>query len=232
MGNDDASETEIRRIPMGRRGLSPEYKPTPSKWFGRVDYRPEFRALNWFVIKSNIKCEERAASSLEAAGFVPYLPKQKFEIIHHRTKAVLDKEVNLFKQYVFVGFDNDKNDWFTLRDCDGVERPLGVDGPVRMKAEVVEEFWEKEHRLEFDDTREAQLHRKEIGRTLRETTRLRFPVNSTVRIELAGVPFFAKVRSVNARGAIEAMADMLGRMVPVEVWPEEVELLDVPGEAA
>lgn len=196
----------------------------------RQTSEPDFSAFEWYVIKTNIKCESRAARSLHDAGYGAYLPKLKFEIRHHRTKKWLTKEANLFRQYLFAGMPIGTADWFSLRRCDGVEYVLGIDEPMPVKTGAVRDFWEREHKLEFDTTKEARLARREIGRTRRETTRMKFPPGSRFKTRVSDVPFFGKVVSVNGRGAIMAMVEMFGRMTPMEIDPEKAEI--IPSRAA
>ena len=56
----------------------------------------------WYVVRTNIKCEKRALSALTAAGYEAYLPLMRRDVVHHRTKKVITKELVLFNRYLFV----------------------------------------------------------------------------------------------------------------------------------
>lgn len=181
----------------------------------RQSIEPDFNVLDWYVIESNIKCEAKAAQNLADAGFTPYLPKQKFEIIHHRTKKRVEKTVNLFRQYLFVGMPKTAPNWFALRRCEGVKCVLGIDEPLIVPTAQVRDFWRKEQDMQFDSTREARLHRG-------ETMQKRFPKGRKFKHRIADVPFIAQVESVNARGVITAMVDLLGKQTRVKIDAESV----------
>ena len=137
----------------------------------------------WYVVRTNIKCEKRALSALTAAGYEAYLPLMRRDVVHHRTKKVITKELVLFNRYLFVAQPAAGADWFSLRRCDGVEGVLGSGGryfPVEARA--VEQFRRAEAELEFDETRAARLRRKEIGRTRKATAAMQFPAGADIRV--------------------------------------------------
>lgn len=181
----------------------------------RQTSEPDFDAFDWYVVESNIKCEVKAAQNMAEAGFVPYLPKQKFEIIHHRSKKRVEKTVNLFRQYLFVGMPKNNPAWFNLRRCEGVKCVLGIDEPMIVPTAQVRSFWRKEHDLQFDNTKQAKQHRG-------ETYQKQFPKGHTFKHRIADVPFMAKVESVNARGVITAMVDMLGTQTRLKIEAETI----------
>ena len=138
----------------------------------------------WYVVRTNIKCEKRALSALTAAGYEAYLPLMRRDVVHHRTKKVVTKELVLFNRYLFVAQPAAGADWFRLRRCDGVEAVLGSGGryfPV--DAHAVEAFRRAEAELEFDETRAARLRRKEIGRTRKATAAMQFPAGADIRVK-------------------------------------------------
>jgi transcriptional antiterminator NusG len=76
----------------------------------------------------------------------------------------------------------------------------------------------------FDETRAGKLHRREIGKTKRETTRMKFPVGSKVRISDGPFTSFnGEVTNVNGRGHLMVMASLFGRLTPVELAADQVE---------
>jgi transcription antitermination factor NusG len=230
-------QPQVQRIKTGKRTLAQHEKPISSKWLKRQEEQPEFFLYDWYVLVTNPTKSAKAAQNLDDEGYTVYLPKQQFEVIHHRTKAVMVKTVDLLKQYLFVGMPRENADWFTLRRCEGVAHPLGVDAPFSVNPGAVLNLWANEHELKFDDTREAQIKRKEIGKTMRETAKLRFAKSKMARIKVADVPFIGKIQDFNARGELIALVDMLGVerrvTVPVEdAEPIVCQDLDESGKAA
>ena len=181
----------------------------------RQTNEPDFGALDWYVVESNIKCEAKAAQNMADAGFVPYLPKLKFEVIHHRTKKRIEKTANLFRQYLFVGMPKNNPAWFNLRRCEGVKWVLGIDEPMIVPTAQVRDFWRKEHDLQFDSTKEAKQHRG-------ETYQKQFPKGHKFNARVAGAPFLAKVESVSARGVITAMVEMFGAQTRIKIEADSV----------
>ena len=101
------------------------------------------------------------------------------DVVHHRTKKVVTKELVLFNRYLFVAQPAAGADWFRLRRCDGVEAVLGSGGRyLPVDARAVEAFRRAEAELEFDETRAARLRRKEIGRTRKATAAMQFPAGA------------------------------------------------------
>lgn len=180
--------------------------------------------LSWYVVRTNIKCEDRAASSLHAAGYDVYLPRMRKDIVHHRTKCVLTKEFPLFNRYLFVGMSN--SDFYTARACDGVECFLGINGtPIRVPAAHVERFFTAEINMEFDDTTKAKIHRGEIEKDAKRQLKRTFPKGASVQVKdshpFGG--FFGQVVSVSGKGKIKAMLEIFGGLTPVEFDAADIE---------
>lgn len=184
--------------------------------------------MAWFVVRTNIKCEEKAEQSLRRAGYDVYLPRMKIERQHKRTKKWLVKTLCLFPRYLFVAQPDREANWLKARLCDGVESVLGVCGtPVAVASAKVERLQRMQADLQFDDTRAAKLHRQEIGKTERETTRMRFPPGTRVRAKdgpFAG--FRGYVTNVDAKGAVEVIVTLFGRLTPVPFPVEAVERIN------
>ena len=142
----------------------------------------------WYVVRTNIKCEDRAARNLRQAGYRVYLPKMRKDIVHHRTKKRITRSFVLFNRYLFVGVPAEDPNWYKLRACEGVECVLGEDGPegrryLPVPRETVASFVMAQRNLDFDATRRAEIKRKEIGRTEKQTLKMRFPVGSRFRVK-------------------------------------------------
>lgn len=151
-------------------------------------------------------------------GFACYLPKLRKEIIHHRTKKKIVRSFALFTGYAFVSVANDSR-WPALRECESVGDVLRVNGrPWPVSVDLVNRLRAAEAGMEFDDTREARILRKQEGRTRRETTAMTFPAGST--IEVSDGPFSGysgQVVSVTGRGLVRVMMAVFGGHAPMEV---------------
>lgn len=193
--------------------------------------------MTWWVIRTNIKAEAKAERNLKAAGYRTYAPWQKFERFNRRKKVWMHWEMRLAPRYLFLETPEGDVPWKTVRDCEGVEHVLGVDEsggkrssyavrPVPLNTHQVrqlEAIMQAEADYAFDETRAGKLHRREIGKTKKETTRMRFPVGSKVRISDGPFTSFnGEVTNVNGRGHLTVLASIFGRMTPVELEVEQV----------
>lgn len=188
--------------------------------------------MAWFVIRTNIKSEGKAERNLAAAGFRTYAPWQKFERLNRRKRVWIQHEMRLAPRYLFLEADMPVEDipWYVVRACEGVESVLGINGtPHRLSAAEVaslDDIRNAEADYAFDETRAGKLHRREIGKTKKETTRMKFPVGSKVRISDGPFTSFnGEVTNVNGRGHIMVLASIFGRMTPVELDVEQVEAI-------
>lgn len=189
--------------------------------------------MSWFVVRTNIKAEGKAERNLRTAGFGTYLPAMKIERQHKRTKAWIEKTLWLMPRYLFVEVPAAGANWMKLRQCQGVESILGASNgagevaPFPVPDAMVARLIELQADMAFDDTRAAKVRRKEIGRNRRETTSMRFPVGSRVRAKDG--PFAAfrgMVTNVNAKGEVEAMIEIFGRLTPATFQTDNLELAD------
>ena len=175
----------------------------------------------WFVVRTNIKCEEKATDNLRAAGFEVYLPRMRKDIVHHRTKCIITREFPLFNRYLFVGMplDRSQQHFGFVRACEGVECILGSGGvylPVPVRA--IDDFMAAEMDMQFDDTRAAKIHRGEIEANTRAQYRKMFPKGSSFLVKESAKfgGFYGEVQSVSGRGKVTAMLRLFNGLVPVE----------------
>jgi transcriptional antiterminator NusG len=186
--------------------------------------------MAWFVIRTNIKCEEKAERNLRNAGFRTYAPWQKFERLNRRKKVWIQHQMRLAPRYLFLEAPASNVPWYVVRGCEGVESVLGINGsPHRLSGSEVaalNEIMRAEADFAFDETRAGKLHRREIGKTKRETTRMKFPVGSKVRISDGPFTSFnGEITNVNGRGHLLVMTEIFGRMTPVELDVGQVEAI-------
>jgi len=194
---------------------------------------------NWYCCRTNPRCEERAKSALGRAGFGVYLPVGKIERQHRRTKVWSERTLLLMPGYLFIEMPFSGPDWFTLRRCDGVKSVLGAidyrgeSVPMAIPSRQIEKLIAAQANLEFDDTRVAKLHRQEIGKNEHDTSLMRYPMGSRIiATEGPFATFTGLVTGITARGDVEAMIELMGRLVPVEFPTAQIEAVDFYSRAA
>jgi transcriptional antiterminator NusG len=188
---------------------------------------------NWYVVRANIKCEDKAERNLRMIGFETYAPWQKFERYNRRKNVHIVHTLRLCPRYIFLNVGalaRERTPWGAIRSCDGVESVLGVNGlPMALSVAeraALELIMDAEREHVFDETRDGKLYRREIGKTKKETTRMKFPVGSKVRINEGPFATFAgEVTNVTGRGYLTIMTSIFGRMTPVEMEPKQVEAI-------
>lgn len=191
-------------------------------------------AEQWFVVRTNIRCERRASRSLRAAGYRVYWPQMRKSSIHHRTKKRIFKRIGLLPGYVFIRMTRlsakGQPDWYTLRGCDGVECVLGWDGkPYPVPREDVADMMLRQRQRKFDDVYLEKLARQGRLKALRKKYRR----GAALRVvEGPFVGLHAEAQRFNDRGTVEALVRIFSQLVPVEFEAEQVEVIDTPREAA
>jgi transcriptional antiterminator NusG len=174
---------------------------------------------HWYVIRTNVKCEEKASENIRKAGYDVYCPRRRVEVKNRRTHTYTTRESALMPRYVFVGLPQDDRSIFNVRGCDGVECILGVNGrPVRISADHVEAIYLAEVDMQFDDTRAARNHRREEVACERKNAKNLFSSGTTVIVTDKRSPFSsfgAVVDQVTKTGRVVTLIDLLGRMTPV-----------------
>jgi transcription antitermination factor NusG len=174
----------------------------------------------WYVVRSNIQCEAKAAENIRLAGFDVYYPRQRIEKKHRRNNTYLVKERPLMVSYIFVGMPRDEKlrHFGFVRACEGVERFLEYEGkPIPVSGKDVQAIYLAEVDMRFDDTRAARIHRKEEAATLKATTEMKYQQGNEFAI-VAGpfATFTAIVEEVTKSGNIKAMVSLFGRLTSVE----------------
>jgi transcription antitermination factor NusG len=196
---------------------------------------------NWYAVRCNIKCEDKAERNLRDAGFRTYAPWQHFERFSKRKTVWIQHRTRIVPRYIFVETPEGFAAFNHIRKCEGVEHILGpvehrqpgdryarlAHRPRPLSAEETRQLlavMAAEDNFEFDETRAGKLHRREIGKTKRETTRMKYPAGTRVRINDGPFATFkGEVTNVNGRGHIEVLVNLFGRLSPVELETEQVE---------
>ncbi len=191
--------------------------------------------MAWYAIRTNIKCEEKAERNLRRAGFTIYSPMARIERFSKRRKVWVETELRLMPRYLFVQALG-AVPWYVLRGCEGVESVLGAEGkPCRLhdrEERALRSVMEAEADLQFDTTRAAKVRRGEIGKTKRDTVRMKFPTGASIKVtDGPFANFMAQVTNVTAKGKLEALIMVFGHLTPVTIKAEWAEL-DEYGEAA
>ena len=182
---------------------------------------------DWFVVRTNIRCERRAARSLRAAGYKVYYPTFRRSVLHRRTKKRIIRRYSLMPGYIFVRMT--RWDWYTLRRCDGVEAVMGISGrPIAIpRADVVRFMTEqraRKHDHVYIERVPARTRRRELEKVFRRGARVRAKEGPMGGLDM-------EVDGVTAQGRVAVLMDLFGRLTPVEFDPDDVEALDI-AEAA
>ncbi|KQQ81952.1 transcription termination/antitermination NusG family protein [Aureimonas sp. Leaf324] len=94
----------------------------------------------WFVVRTNPRCEERAAAGLLAQGFEVHLPRGVKEIRRRHLRKPQAVRFPLLTGYLFAGLSSQTPSFFALRATDGVHSVLGRrmdDGSVGVRQRYV-----------------------------------------------------------------------------------------------
>jgi transcriptional antiterminator NusG len=181
---------------------------------------------HWYVVRTNVKCEEKASANIREAGYEVYFPRRRVEVKNRRTHTYATRESPLMPRYLFVGLPQTDRNFFKVRGCYGVECILGVDGrPARISADHVEAIYLAEIDMQFDDTRAARLHRKEEARSKKAKTESEFSPGRSIFVTEKGNPFVTfggVVDEVTNAGRVITLIDIFGRMTPVEFEPRQL----------
>lgn len=180
----------------------------------------------WFVLQTVLRGEDDAVSALKASGFETYLPISRKDVFNKQKKITVTREFKLFNRFVFAHLPLNTMAWAPVHAIDEITGALGANGvPMWVPQSQIDRLLVAEADMKFDDTQEAKIRRKEIGRNKRETTAMTFKPGSKVRARSGPFGGFSGlVKDVTGRGAVEAMLDIFGRMTLVEFDSEMVEL--------
>lgn len=177
----------------------------------------------WFVVQTNIKCEDKATRNIRAAGYRVYMPKMKKTIIHHRTKEPINRYFKLFNRYLFIGMHDGA--FGTIRKCEGVETILGIDldgRPCEIPRATIERFMKAQRRGDFN-------HISPTSKKLRAKTK--FPLGSRLKVKtdhpFGG--FYGQVTKIKGKGVVQAQIELFGRLVPVELDVDDIDAVYVDG---
>jgi len=173
--------------------------------------------MPWFICPCySVKT---ALPSLAQSAVENFLPVRRYEFYHRRTNARVVREVALFPGYIFI-----HTPWSGLtglRKVPSVGDPLKLDGePFPIPDNLVEDIMAKQRAYEYDDTKEGRAARG-------VSVSARYPKGAKVEILPPSPLAFCTglVQSVDSRGAIEVLIEILGRKTPVKLRQSEVSLV-------
>lgn len=117
----------------------------------------------WFVVRTAIKAEAKAADNLRLAGFDCYFPRRRVERYNKRHHTYRTSEHPLMLRYIFLGMPRlaTERHFGFARACEGVESILGSGGQyVPVEASLLQDILLAEIDMQFDETRAAKKHRE------------------------------------------------------------------------
>jgi transcriptional antiterminator NusG len=188
---------------------------------------------NWYVVRTNIKCEKKAERELRDAGFDVYLPEFKVERFNRKRRVTLVSTLCLFPRYLFVCLDH-AGQLGIVRTCNGVEdilpgRPREAE-PV--PAKQVLKLRAAQENLELDDTDQGRRRRGETVKSGLEALRKRMKDR---RVRIINGPFASfpgTVEVVESFTRIQVLIQIFGRDTPVELEMDQIEELASSRKAA
>lgn len=197
--------------------------------------------ISWYVVKlapgttrqapqrifidPSRKEESIAERAIRDAGLIAYCPSMRKDVIHHRTKKTITKRYPLMTGYLFAGFEAAHPNFMILGSLREVSSILGVNGkPFQVRHADVQRFMDEEADMQFDDTKAARIHRREIGRTERATLEMTYAAGTAIIVNDG--PFaghHGAVKSITGRKTVKAIMNLLGGLVEIEVPVESLE---------
>lgn len=186
---------------------------------------------NWFAIRLKpmaarpSKHDPRYTNiefALGSAGIEHYMPFERKEIIHHRTKQRIDKKFPLVQGYCFV---MGVTDWFELHRVDYVASVVGVKGsPLPIREGDIEQIRMAEAAISLDyQAQKARRDAAEYAKAHRMTKRsasMVYPSGSLIRINQGHMLLGGQegiVKEATGRNTIRAMILTLNGMVNAEI---------------
>jgi len=149
----------------------------------------------WFCVRTNSKCEQRAADGLKRKGFEIYLPMAKRRV---HAKGKTEKTYPLFPRYLFV--DPLNLGFYEIKITDGVECLLSNNGiPIPLPSRALADIQALERLGYFDETTEV----------------LRLKEGDKVRLAEGPLKdFVAVLKNASSKRRVEVLLTMFGRPTP------------------
>ncbi|MEP0518597.1 MAG: transcription termination/antitermination NusG family protein [Hyphomicrobiales bacterium] len=165
---------------------------------------------HWYVIRTNPNCEYRAKDDLEAMGFRVFFPTFNKELKHHRKRVWIKRTFPLFNRYMFIEMPGERADWFKVRQANGVECILGVNGqPIPVPSIQIEQYIREFENGVYDELR-SRAPKLAVGE----------------RIRIADGPlsgFYGMVTKADSKKKIRIMVDLFAAFNEIELLIVNVE---------
>jgi hypothetical protein len=194
-------------------------------------------AAQWYAIRlkpnaQRLSKQDSRLTNIEFAlsqgGIEHYMPQERREIIHHRTKKPIDKCYPLIPGYAFVA---GVHDWLQLHRCDFVAGVLGVRGtPLAIPSYHIDAIMAEEAEIllgyQHAKALKRQRERERDEHIPQRRLRVMFPAGSVISIDrshsmLAGMR--GRVVDATGRHTIRAMIETLNGMVNAEISVSYIE---------
>jgi transcription antitermination factor NusG len=191
-------------------------------------------AAHWHCIRlrpgaAQISRQDRRLTNIELSlnreGIEHYMPMERKELMHHRTKIWEDKRYPLIPGYAFVA---NVTNWAKLKDCDFVAGVLGnSESPIPIPASSIELIRQAETEIEqrhqgykwarLQREREKEERKRHIPQS---KARVLYPAGSTVVVDkthflLGG--YKGRVVDATGRQTIKLMIETLNGIVAAEL---------------
>jgi transcriptional antiterminator RfaH len=155
----------------------------------------------WYVVRTQVNAETKAASNLDRQGFTVYLPRYLKRRAHARRVDTVARA--LFPRYLFVAIDVATQRWRAIQSTLGVSHLVCRSGqPAAVEGDVIRSLKAREDDYGF----------------IRLARRPGFSPGEKVRIvEGAFIDSLALVEGVSDHERIAVLLDLLGRKVRVIV---------------
>ena len=163
-----------------------------------------FFILNWYVVHTKPRQEQRALENLEAQGYCCYLPVIQAEKIR-RQKLIIEQEP-LFARYLFIELDASSGgkSWAPIRSTLGVSRLVTFgQTPAKIEDELIAQLQVK------TDSTEVQLRHFEPGEQVVVTD------GPFVGVE-------AIYQMADAEGRVMVLLNILSKQVKMSVPPANI----------
>lgn len=177
----------------------------------------------------HVVCTTNMETAIEAemvrAGISFYIPFEPRQIVHHRTKKLLERRFPILPGYAFV---EDVEDWPALEALQTVSAILGgMDGrPISIPDADIAKLRKVEELALVAYGEEKQRIAEARKRLTRKRASGMFPKGARVEVSHEALGYrVGSVIGATGRKTIKVMAEMLGGMVPVEVPVDKVKLV-------
>jgi transcriptional antiterminator NusG len=179
--------------------------------------------MSWYVVRTNIKCEQKALKELQHAGIEGYLPEYKIERYNRRLRIAVVSTLCLFPRYLFAKMEAEQIG--SAKACNGVEDVLPGRPrlPEPVSAADVLALRDAQERMLLDDTDAARRRRGVTGKNTLAAMRKRL---KDKRVRVTDGPFTSfpgTVEVVESLERLKVAIDIFGRQTLVELEFGQIE---------